>query len=383
MASYQQLNYCKKCKKNVALNEKGQCSKCLSTQIKKSWTVRFRYIDEFGKETQKRLTGFENKKSAQDGMFQFNLEHRTKHEKIKNLTFLELYTEYEKYLLTKNKATTHYDFVSKCKTNILPFFKNVDVIKITPKMLLDWQNTLTGYSYAYKCHMRTCLNSMFNYAERYYNIPNQLKKVEKFRRLEPKREMQIWSPEEFSLAMQHVDNFEYKTYYTALYYTGARKGEMLATYWEDWDFQNKTLSINKSVSNKATGASWIVTTTKNASSVRKIRINDKLIDMLKQLKEIKLNNGTLGKFTFGTDSPLPQTTVCRYFSNAAKKANVKQIRIHDLRHSHASLLISQGVSIVSVAKRLGHSGIEQTLNTYAHMMPTEEDNLIKKLDSVL
>ena len=83
MASYQQLNYCKKCKKNVALNDKGQCSTCLSTQIKKSWTVRFRYIDNKGNEIQKRLTGFNSKKEAKDAELQFNIEHQTKYKKTK------------------------------------------------------------------------------------------------------------------------------------------------------------------------------------------------------------------------------------------------------------------------------------------------------------
>lgn len=183
--------------------------------------------------------------------------------------------------------------------------------------------------------------------------------------------------------MKNVHDFEYQVFYTALYLTGARKGEMLATYWSDWDLKNKTLNINKSISKKVTGASWMVTTPKNASSVRKIKISDNLSNMIQKLHDVQKQNNTLGQFVFGGSAPLPETSICRYLTNAAKEANVKIIRVHDLRHSHASLLISQGASIVAVAKRLGHSSIEQTLNTYAHLMPNEEEDLINKLQSRL
>lgn len=382
MASYQQLNYCKKCKKNVALNEKGQCAICSSTQIKKSWTVRFRYITEDGKEIQKRLTGFENKKDAKDAEFKFKLEHTQQHKKIKNLTFKELYEEYKTYLESRTKSSTVYDFISKTKSHIYSYFKNYDVIKITPKILLEWQNSISKFSFNYKSHLRTCLSGMLKYAEKYYDIPNQLRKVDNFRNLQPKEEMKIWTPEQFALAMTKVKKYEYRVFYTALYYTGARKGEMMATYWSDWDFQNKILNINKSISNKVSGASWMVTTPKNNSSVRKIKLSDNLIDIMKKFYEYQKEQGQISTFTFGGEAPLPETCISRYLTAAAKEADLPIIRVHDLRHSHASFLLSKGVSIVSIAKRLGHNNIEQTLNTYSHMMPDDEEILVRKLQEI-
>ena len=86
------------------------------------------------------------------------------------------------------------------------------------------------------------------------------------------------------------------------------------------------------------------------------------------------------KFVFAGDRPLAETSIARVKNAACSEAKVKKIRIHDFRHSHASLLISNGASIVSVAKRLGHNDIEQTLNTYAHMMPKEDDYIINILE---
>lgn len=381
MASFEQIYYCKNCKKNVAVRN-GKCKTCGSTQLNKTWSTRFRYIEDDGVEKQKRLSGFSTKKEAQDAVIKFQINHKMNNKKIKNLSFRQLYDEYETFLRTRTKASTHYDFVSKCK-KLLPFFEKYDVKKITPKIILDWQNTLEKFSYNYKCHIRTCLSGLLRYAEKYYDIPNQLVKVDNFRRVEPKKEIEIWTPEQFNKVMANVKKFEYKVFYTALFYTGARKGELLATFWDDWDLINKTLNIDKSISHKVTGGSWMITSPKNSSSVRKIKITDSLAELISQLKIIKQNNKTIGRFTFGDDKPLPETCICRYLTNAAKEADVPIIKIHNLRHSHASLLINQGVSIVAVAKRLGHSSIEQTLNTYAHMMPNEEDDLIKKLQNVI
>ena len=383
MASFEKVYYCKNCKKNVSLDETGHCKHCGGNSFNISWSARFRFVNSNGIEIQKRLSGFETKKEGQNAVFEFNVNNPTTNKKIKkNLTFTELYNEYAAYLKTRTKPSTHYDFVSKSK-KLLDYFGKSDVAKITPKQILDWQNTLTNYSYNYKCHLRTCLSGLLRYAEKYYDIPNQLRKVDGFRNLEPKHEMLIWTPEEFEAVMKNVLDFTYQVFYTALYLTGARKGEMLATYWSDWDLKNKTLNINKSISKKVTGASWMVTSPKNASSVRKIKINDNLSNMIQKLHEVQKQNNTLGQFVFGGTAPLPETCICRYLTNAAQKANIKVIRVHDLRHSHASLLISQGASIVAVAKRLGHSSIEQTLNTYAHLMPNEEEDLINKLQSSL
>lgn len=380
MASYQQLNYCKKCKKNVSVNEKGQCLSCQSTQLRKSWTVRFRFVEKNGIEVHKRLTGFATKKEAQEEYIRFistAKKYSPVDENIQKLSFKQLYDDYVAYLTPRVKESTLYDFELKAK-KFLGSFSNYEVKKITPKILLEWQNSITNYSYNYQCHIRNCLYGMLRYAEKYYDIQNPLTKVDSIARKTQKKEMQVWSEQEFLAAMEHITNFEYKTFFFALFYTGARKGEILATTWNDWDLKKQTLDISKSITKKVKNGGWHITTPKNQSSIRKIKLTSNLTTMLEQLK---LKDDILAGFTFGGDSPLPETTLARVFERAAKAAKLKPIRIHDLRHSHASLLISRGATIVTVAKRLGHNSIEQTLNTYAHMMPEDEDNLIKLIEN--
>lgn len=87
-------------------------------------------------------------------------------------------------------------------------------------------------------------------------------------------------------------------------------------------------------------------------------------------------------FVFGGIKPLSPTTIARKKDNYCKEAGVKKIRIHDFRHSHVSLLISKGVPITAISKRLGHSNIEMTFNTYAHLIPEDEIKTINVLDDL-
>ena len=87
-------------------------------------------------------------------------------------------------------------------------------------------------------------------------------------------------------------------------------------------------------------------------------------------------------FVFGGLKPLVPTTIGRKRDMYCKKLGVKKIRIHDFRHSHASLLISKGVPITMISKRLGHSNIEMTFNTYAHLIPEDEDKAINALENL-
>lgn len=391
MASFEQLYYCKNCKKNVAVNN-GKCKTCGSTQLNKTWSTRFRYIEEDGVEKQKRLSGFSTKKEAQDAYLKF-MACAKKYERIekqpKDLIFSDLYDEYKSFIKNQVKDSSYYDFCSKSDIHIKDYFKDYKVKDITPKILLDWQNQINNaqygkednkkpYSFKYKRNLRSYLNAILSFAEKYYNIPNQLRKVDHFKNKNEVKEMQIWTPDEFNAFSEQVSNPIYRAFFYALYYTGARKGEILATTWNDWDLDNAKLNINKSITKKVYGTSWMSTSPKNHSSIRKIKIPQILVDVIKEYKIGRENY----QLVFADTKPLADSNIQRIMKDACQKANVKLIRIHDIRHSHASYLLTKGVSVMSVAKRLGHSNIEQTLNTYAHVLPDEEDLLVEMLQKI-
>ena len=104
--------------------------------------------------------------------------------------------------------------------------------------------------------------------------------------------------------------------------------------------------------------------------------------MLKEYKAEQLEKFASPTFVFGGDRPLASRSTDRYFADVCEKVGVRKIRIHDLRHSCASLLISKGVSIVAVSRQLGHSNIEQTLNTYSHLMPDDRSKVVAELEAI-
>lgn len=379
MASYQQVAYCKKCKTNVSLSEQNHCSKCGSTQINKTWSCRFRYVNENLMEVQKRLSGFETKKKCQEAYEKFiaTAKHYKKLDKeAHNITFKELYHEYLEYAKTRLKQSSITLLEYSAEKHILPKFGDVKVRDITPKLILEWQNSLQKYSHNYKNKLRNTLSPMLVYADRYYGIPNQLPKVESFRNVGQKKEMQVWTPEEFSMFIEKESNPTYKTFFTVLYFSGARRGEIQALNWQDIDFKNNLIKITKTLNHKVKEIKWVITAPKNKSSIRDISMPKHVMKMLLDYKNSIPNEA----FVFGGKEPLSDSSILRHKDAACKSAKVKIIRIHDFRHSHASFLLSNSISIVAVSKRLGHSNTTQTLDTYAHLMPKEADQVINVLE---
>ena len=352
-----------------------------------TWSVRFRDIENFELK-HKRLSGFKTKKEAESAYLQYKTQLDDKNvlritKTASNLKFDALYEEYRNFLQNRVKASSFYDFDSKSAIHILPYFGDCIVSQISPKLILSWQNSLEKYSYKYKINLRGYLSGILKYANKYYNIPNQLLNVDNFKNnKEPVKEMHIWSEADFSKFISFVDRIDYKSYFSALYLTGCRKGELLATSWNDWDLTKNTLNITKTITRKVHGKSWTVTSPKTRQSIRKIGITKSLSDLMKDYKVWQESAKESTNFVFGGKQPFADSNIERYFKEKCEQANLEKIRIHDFRHSHASYLISNGVSIVAVAKRLGHSNIERTLNTYSHLLKKDEIDVLQKLDKI-
>lgn len=350
----------------------------------KLWSVRFRTMIG-GKEVNKRLSGFRTKKEAEAGYRAFMADTEPDKLAVGGLRFDELVEAYIAYLRTTTKESTVYTLEGKIRGHIAPFFGSRFVHAIKPIDVLEWQNTLMEYSYTYRLSLRGQLSALLRHADRYYDIPSIMSKIAPLRNTEPVKEMQCWSEEEFGAFYAAIPEEQkvYRLYFLTLYLLGCRKGEGLALTWSDVDIEHKTVSISKNITRKVSGAAYAVTTPKNRASNRKVSIPGRLVEEFKNYRQ-SLGNGATGQaFVFGGEDPLKDRTVDRVFAKAVEEAGVPKIRIHDLRHSCASLLISHGVSIVAVSKRLGHKNVEQTLNTYAHLMPRDDELMIEISEKVM
>lgn len=350
----------------------------------KLWSVRFRTMVG-GKEINKRLSGFRTKKEAEAGYRAFLANTDPEKLAVGGLRFDELVAAYIAYLRTTTKESTVYTLEGKIKGHIAPYFGTRFVHAIKPIDVLEWQNTLTEYSYTYRLSLRGQLSALLRHADRYYDIPSIMSKIAPLRNTEPVKEMQCWSEEEFGAFYAAIpeDQTVNRLYFLTLYLLGCRKGEGLALTWADVDLDKKTVSITKNITRKVAGAPYAVTTPKNRASNRKITIPDSLCAAFQKYRQSLGKGATAQSFVFGGDTPLKDRTIDRAFATATEQAGVSKIRIHDLRHSCASLLISHGVSIVAVSKRLGHKNVEQTLNTYAHLMPRDDDLMLQIADDIV
>ena len=260
---------------------------------------------------------------------------------------------------------------------ILPYFGNKRVNDITAADIRQWQNELIkiGYSPTYLKTINNQLSAIFNYAVRYYDLKsNPCAKAGSMGKSRAE-EMDFWTGEEFRRFIDSVMNkrLSYMAFMT-LYWTGMRLGELLALNPKDVDLEKRTISITKSY--QRLGKKDVITPPKTPKSKRVITIPEFLAadikDYMDSLYDLQENDRLF---------PITKYYLEHEMQRGIKESGVKRIRVHDLRHSHASMLIELGFSPLEIANRLGHEKVETTLNTYAHLYPNKQTKLAERLDS--
>lgn len=306
---------------------------------------------------------------------------------ISNLTFKELWLEYSNFIKLKLKPQSYRKECSNYKNHILPFFQDYLVKDIDAKVYVQWMLEIEkqGFKHSFNSNLHTYMVSILNYAVKFKDLKsNVASKVGTFtkKKNEPKN-VDFWVIEEFLKFTSVIDDNLYKILFNILYFTGLRIGECLALTWND--FKDDYLDINKTISKeKDKNGNYIISTPKTSTSIRKIKLDSQLITMLeeyyKQEKQLKDFKDTW--FILGGLKPLSHTTVTRNKNRYCELAKVKKIRLHDFRHSHATLLLSNGIPITVISQRLGHSEIAITLNTYSHLVFKDEERAIDLINSI-
>lgn len=186
--------------------------------------------------------------------------------------------------------------------------------------------------------------------------------------------MGFWTKQEFREFLPSMEGKpEARMAFLLLYWTGMRIGELLALTYEDIDFEMRSITINKSY--QRIKGKDMITPPKTPKSNRKVTIPPFLAEELKEYCRVLYGiTGTERMFRF-TKSFMEHEIV-----RGIKETGVKRIRLHDLRHSHASLLVDMGFQPLEIAERLGHEKIETTLNTYSHLYPNKQAELADGLE---
>lgn len=363
------------------------------------YDVRFRIIDENGMEVQKRLCGYPTKRSAQQAYLDFMKTYTPPTFQLKKdgvFLFDDLFSLYKKRMEAELAVSSYYDLNWIFEKFIVPNFKGKSIPSITKADYATWQTELwatknikTGkyFSQKYLTKIRSIFMTFLSWCEETYDIPNLMRPLRKPKRKEMKIEMQFWELEEFLKFQAIIDDVVWKTFFMSLFYSGCRVGELLALSDNDVYFENGNyyFSIKKGITRK-TGESdqkYLVTAPKTNTSNRTIPLPNVMTEQINQYFEYKKSIDLSGTFFFGGNSPIAQRTYQRYFEKYTNIAGIKKIRIHDLRHSHASMLIHLNVPITVVSKRLGHSSVKMTLERYSHCYSDGENVAITALDQAI
>ena len=352
----------------------------------KLWSVRFQERDPVtGESHTVRLSGgYKTKKEARAAYEDYlaTAEQRAKERTLADapgpIPFELLLAQYWQYLSDRVKPSTLYDIRKTLEKRALTHFRGRDVRKLAPADILAWQSTLGDCSGSYKRTLFSRLSAVFEFGRKYHGLSDPTIDMDRPRNLDGKAEMLFWTPKEFSKFIQEVDDEEFEMLFRVLYVVGCRRGEALALTWSDIDLKAGAVRISKSISFKGNGeTSYTVTTTKTKES-RTAAIPSFLCEELKAYKKTRAD----AKFLFGGANPLKPSSIRRAMDAATELAKVKRIRVHDLRHSCASFLIHSGASIVAVSHQLGHKDVEQTLNTYAHLLPDDREVIRAALEEL-
>ena len=337
------------------------------------WLIQYRYTDWQGKRRKSTKRGFATKREAEEWLRNFLITQKADFD-MKFADFWKMYcADMETRLREHTMRTKKYIVELK----ILPYFGNKRVNDITAADIRKWQNELIemGYSSTYLKTINNQLSAIFNYAVRYYDLKsNPCAKAGSMGKSKAE-EMDFWTEEEFRKFIDSVMNkrLSYMAFMT-LYWTGMRLGELLALNPKDVDLEKRTISITKSY--QRLGKKDVITPPKTPKSKRVITIPEFLAadikDYMDSLYDLQENDRLF---------PITKYYLEHEMQRGIKESGVKQIRVHDLRHSHASMLIELGFSPLEIANRLGHEKVETTLNTYAHLYPNKQTKLAERLDS--
>ncbi|MCI8850791.1 MAG: tyrosine-type recombinase/integrase [Erysipelotrichaceae bacterium] len=311
------------------------------------------------------------------------------------ITFKELSDEYIKTLISVKKSTlrSYQDKLDKI-TTVLGDKKINLITKTMLETYIRGLEEIYASEYVEKFYYQ--IRAVFNYGiENEYIQTNPMNKVKlKVNKDSVKKEMNFWEPDEFDRFIKKVEDQELKTLYLFLYYMGTRKGEAMALQWKDIDFKNDVVRIYKTVTNKIKGSTYAITSPKTQNSNRNIPMFKIVKDSLLEWKEVhkKMYGFSEECFVFGYYRPLHAERPRRYMIKVLDNINkdlqedqqLKQIRIHDFRHSHASWLINNmgkyNFSDYDIAKRLGDT-VQMLHSTYAHQFKNAGRNIIESMEN--
>ena len=299
------------------------------------------------------------------------------------MNWLEAYNEYLNYVEYNLKPQSKNSLKERFENIINPFFKDYKITDIKEIDYLNFQIMINkkNYSNNYKSNIHYLICGFYTYLIKFYNIKKNIPKlVGNFKMNNERKIYNTYNIKEFKRFIKCFDNKIYKEFFNLLFFTGCRPGEAMALRFSD--LKGNYISINKTMNEHGKRE---ITTPKTKNSIRTIIIDRRLKRNLLKLKKYYISlykNTSYDYYIFGGIKPLAPTTINRYKICACKKANLNPIKLHEFRHSHATMLLEKNIVINEISRRLGHSKTSTTLNIYCHTNKEQEKKVLKTLNSI-
>jgi len=283
------------------------------------------------------------------------------------------------------RPSTYVRYAGIVSNHLIPDFGRIPLQKLNPIHIqsLYSKRLRTGLTPSSVCYIHAVLSKALSQALK-WGLVNQkvTDRVEKPKTF--KKEMKVLDQDQVKIFINTAKGDNYYPLYILALTTGLRQGELVGLQWDDIDLAAGIISVKRSL--KELGGKLILGEPKSRSGFRSVTIPQIAIDALNLQKSWQEVKGfTTFKYVF-TDTRgnlvRVQNIVKRSFKKIIKQAGLPDIRFHDLRHTHATLLLLQGVNPKIVQERLGHSSISLTLDTYSHVLPNMQKQVTKELDNI-
>lgn len=344
-------------------------------ESKKTYFCKFYYVDWTGQRKQKLKRGFPRSKDAKA----WEREFLQKQQGSPDMTFQALVDLYMEDIGPRNKESTIYVKNALIKAWLLPTFKDKPINEISSAEVRKWQSELLKerdgkkLSKTHIVNIEKTFSAVMNFAVKYYKLPFNPQKGLSFS--PEKKKILFWTKEEFTTFHIAVTDPIAHMAFEVLFYTGMRVGELLALSKKDIDFENNIISITKTYSPKNKGEQ--ITSPKTPNSYRTITIPKFLCEHLQEYIQRFYDLDPSARLF-----PVLPDWLRRRLTKGCNVSGVKAIRIHDIRHSHVSMLIDLGFSPHLIAERIGDT-VDMVNNVYGHLYPNRHTEVADKLQEIV
>jgi len=355
------------------------------TKDGRKYVFSIRYKDIYGKTVRYQSQRYMTIKEAKEQETIYRLKVSENKVNRSSVTFLDIKREYYEYMKPKLKPQSlakypvlygHLDSLNQVKINDFN-------LELYNKLLNDINKK--KLSNIYKNKILGMLRALIRYSNKYYNTSDEmLKFIENISLANEKKEMDFYTFDEYKKFRSVIKDEEFLLFFDMLYFMGFRRGELQALSIDCIDPIKKEVSITKTLTTKLKGTEYYVSSPKTKTSNRVLPIPDNILTQInKQINKLKkYSNYEDSWFLFGGITPFKDTNISNKNIQYSRLANLRTIRLHDFRHSCASLLINNNMPITLVSRYLGHSKVSVTLDTYSHMYKSDLNTLTDYINNL-